>query len=523
MTLEELLDRLEGVRTAGNGYVAICPAHDDREASLGITEGDEGLMLKCYAGCDTNDVRMALGLEWSDLFYHSVNYAEPEAIYTYNDENGEQLFQAVRFPGKKFRQRHWGENREEIWSMEGVRRVPYRLPEVISAVAAGKTIYVCEGEKDVHALLEAGKEATCNPMGAGKWRPEYAEFLRGANVIIVADRDEPGRTHAETVKASLLGLARAVWVVQAKVGKDAADHLAAGLRVEDMVPLRQPVRRGLVTAREMAEQALDDLELNETDIPGFVLVDSVPLVFRQGRMYALGAYQSDGKSTFAVQGARKIASEGRRGVYFTLEMPERDLRNKLISHRGIPLYMLEEPWRIRYDAATYQRYLDAVEEIGSWNLDIVFDSSMNAEKAASIVRDRESDFVVIDHLHRFGWAERRRFEEQIMGLTNIALEQNVMLLVLCQLRKQTRGKELEVFPRPTIQDFRETSQIADDASIALALWRQRDAAGLSYTGITQAIVLKNRHTTGTQDAAGTIFCPLFDQSRQLFVTPERSA
>lgn len=110
-----------------------------------------------------------------------------------------------------------------------------------------------------------------------------------------------------------------------------------------------------------------------------------------------------------------------------------------------------------------------------------------------------------------------------MGLTNIALEQNVMLLVLCQLRKQTRGKELEVFPRPTIQDFRETSQIADDASIALALWRQRDAAGLSYTGITQAIVLKNRHTTGTQDAAGTIFCPLFDQSRQLFVTPERSA
>ena len=56
-----------------------------------------------------------------------------------------------------------------------------------------EVIYICEGEKDVEALERAGCAATCNAGGAGKWRPEYSEALAGANVIIVADRDEPGR------------------------------------------------------------------------------------------------------------------------------------------------------------------------------------------------------------------------------------------------------------------------------------------------------------------------------------------
>lgn len=46
---------------AGNGYRALCPAHDDREPSLGIFIGDNGrIHCKCFKGCDPLAVRRGL-------------------------------------------------------------------------------------------------------------------------------------------------------------------------------------------------------------------------------------------------------------------------------------------------------------------------------------------------------------------------------------------------------------------------------------------------------------------------------
>ncbi len=58
--------------------------------------------------------------------------------------------------------------------------MPYRLPELLTAVAEGREVYVAEGEKDVDRLHREGVTATCNPGGAGKWRPEYARHFAGA-------------------------------------------------------------------------------------------------------------------------------------------------------------------------------------------------------------------------------------------------------------------------------------------------------------------------------------------------------
>jgi DNA primase len=115
-----------------------------------------------------------------------------------------------------------------------VRHVLYRLPAVLAVPGSG-CVFVTEGEKDVHALEAVGEVATCNPGGAGKWRPEYAEPLAGRDVLIVADRDGPGRDHAWAVLTSVRPVARFAWIVQAASGKDAADHLAAGLAVTDLV------------------------------------------------------------------------------------------------------------------------------------------------------------------------------------------------------------------------------------------------------------------------------------------------
>ncbi len=67
--LQKVLKRLEGVKASGAGWVALCPAHADHDPSLSIGLGQRGqVLLKCHAGCDTEEVLAELDLEWRDLF-----------------------------------------------------------------------------------------------------------------------------------------------------------------------------------------------------------------------------------------------------------------------------------------------------------------------------------------------------------------------------------------------------------------------------------------------------------------------
>ena len=160
-----------------------------------------------------------------------------DKTYDYVDAAGALLFQVVRYRPKTFRQRRPNGRGGWEYNLQGVDLVPYRLPEVVAAVAAGDAVFIAEGEKDVDALREAGCAATCNPMGAGKWREQFSALLAGAAVVIVRDKDDAGTKHAREVFASLRNVAASVRVVEARSGKDAADHLAAGHTVDQFVPV----------------------------------------------------------------------------------------------------------------------------------------------------------------------------------------------------------------------------------------------------------------------------------------------
>lgn len=153
-------------------------------------------------------------------------------FYDYLDENDNLIFQVVRFEPKTFRQRRKDERGAWTWAVKGVRQVPYRLPEVIDAVAHDRTIFIVEGEKDADNLIRIGLPATCNAGGVGKWRNELSEFFRGADVVILQDNDPqaktpdgvlrfhpdgrpvlPGQDHAQDVAKSLHGIARRVRVL----------------------------------------------------------------------------------------------------------------------------------------------------------------------------------------------------------------------------------------------------------------------------------------------------------------------
>ena len=129
MQIGDFLNRLDGVKSQTNGWIARCPAHDDRNASLSVNEGGDGrILLHCHAGCDPESVAGARGLALSDLFVEKSNGNGRviEATYDYRDEADKLLFQAVRYTPKGFSQRRPNGAGGWIYKLEDVRRVLYR-------------------------------------------------------------------------------------------------------------------------------------------------------------------------------------------------------------------------------------------------------------------------------------------------------------------------------------------------------------------------------------------------------------
>jgi 5S rRNA maturation endonuclease (ribonuclease M5) len=169
------------------------------------------------------------------------------ATYEYADELGEPVFQVLRYVPKAFRQRRPDGKGGWIWNLRGVRRLLYRLPELLAADPT-QTVFICEGEKDVDRLRSLGLVATTNPGGAGKWQREYAEALRGRRVVVIADNDEPGRRHAVDMARSLDGAA-AKHCVLALPGldanrKDVSDWLDAGHTADELERLAHAMPEG---------------------------------------------------------------------------------------------------------------------------------------------------------------------------------------------------------------------------------------------------------------------------------------
>ncbi|MEW6237080.1 MAG: DUF3987 domain-containing protein [Candidatus Omnitrophota bacterium] len=159
--------------------------------------------------------------------------------YPYQDEKGNLLFEVCRFKPKGFKQRRPDGNGGHIWDMNGVRRVLYRLPELIQADKS-QPIFIVEGEKDADALRAFGLLATTAPQGAGKWnlvQEDARRLLAGRDVVIISDNDEPGQKRVADVAASLHGAARSVKIVPLPglpEKGDVSDWLASGGTADEL-------------------------------------------------------------------------------------------------------------------------------------------------------------------------------------------------------------------------------------------------------------------------------------------------
>jgi len=191
--------------------MAQCPSHPDTKPSLSITRIPDSVLVYCHAGCSTDRVMAALGRTMADLFDNKRSTS-----YRYSDGRI-----VNRTANKDF-------------SQQGNTRGAALFH--VEKIAEAHTVYVVEGEKDVLAVEAAGGSAVSSAMGAGKahladWAP-----LTGKTVIVVADRDDPGRQHAIRVAEILSPIAGTVSVVEPAEGKDAADHIAAEKTLGEFLP-----------------------------------------------------------------------------------------------------------------------------------------------------------------------------------------------------------------------------------------------------------------------------------------------
>ncbi len=224
MNIQEFLNRLQGVRKAGNGWIAKCPAHEDKQASLSVSTGDDGrLLIHCHAGCGVENILEALGLEMTDLFnkenvcssyppiqgeqvsrsrctlsdyssaknlpedfLKSIGIGEStykgrtKLIVPYFDENGELTCNRYRL--------NMAGDKKFAWE-KGAHPCLYGLWRLKDY--PGDSVTLVEGESDSHTLWHKDMPAVGLP-GASVWKDEkdalYLEKFKVVYVVIEPDK-----------------------------------------------------------------------------------------------------------------------------------------------------------------------------------------------------------------------------------------------------------------------------------------------------------------------------------------------
>lgn len=251
MTLNDFLSRLRKVKKNGAEYRALCPAHEDKQPSLSVTERDGKILVNCHTGnCSTAQIVAALGVELKDLFTQPLTpkiiTAKPTivAIYSYRDLQGKERYQRIRKSNKQFPQRQPNPQMPDgwQWNLQGIEQLPYKLPELHAALTANPaaTIWFTEGEEDVHSLMRLGLTAT----SLKDW--EFNQYLTPeCHAVICLDHDVAGHNFARELWQKLDGaVATRRWLdlydgtpLPSKHGPDVSDWLREGHTLTELLTL----------------------------------------------------------------------------------------------------------------------------------------------------------------------------------------------------------------------------------------------------------------------------------------------
>ena len=428
---QRILDHLSNagvpVRETSPGQAsARCPAHDDHNPSLSITGIEGQTLIHCHAGCHLDDILTAIHLKPADL------YDDTDGVrYDYRDTTGRLLRTVHRSPDKKFRQ--------DI-NDQAPGTPLYRLTEVVAAVASGVPVHLVEGEKDVHALEAAGAVATSGPMGATSFGRVDVRPLTGATVTAVVDRDDAGQKWARLVADKVGPIAATLTFAHAATGKDAADHIAAGFTVQELVPVQPPAPH--------RDERDDDTGARRLHLTAASTIVPRPVHWLwqhrlpRGTFNLLGGAPDLGKSTIAYD----IAAHVTQGT----------LPGELEHQpRAVIVVATEDSW----EHTIVPRLMAAGADLTRvYRVDVVVDESIHATlslpedniELERAIRDRDVALVLLDPLmsrlsSRLDSHKDADVRRGLEPLSRIADRTGVVVLGLIHMNKSAGGSALSRF------------------------------------------------------------------------------
>ena len=251
MSAQEIASSLGNAKKVGNGYLASCPVpshgqgNGDKNPSLSISMSDDGnFLFKCHSGCDQHtvfstikDMGLLPALPDRPDYLDSIKPMKPiplistpvlEHEWHYTDEEGISLFIKQRFKtfdskGKTYKTLRVMPDGSRVGKLGDCRIVPYKLPELRQATAAGRVVYITEGEKAADALGSLGVVVTTSHAGAGGWNDELNQYFKDANVVVVPDNDLVGWHYAQKVTEALIPFAKSVRVLDLNLSNPKED------------------------------------------------------------------------------------------------------------------------------------------------------------------------------------------------------------------------------------------------------------------------------------------------------------
>ena len=241
----------------------------------------------------------------------------------------------------------------------------------------------------------------------------------------------------------------------------------------------------------------DLYEESDTIHSGFYSIDETTDGFEKGDLITIGARPSVGKSAFVLQMAVQMVKSGKKVAYYNLEMPQKQVRQRLLSHlSGLVLNKIKHPSKLNEQDTI--KFDFGVEELSKLN---GFYLANDLKDIASIRRDvkkKKPDVAIVDYLqlvkvgNRYSGNRYAEVGEISHALKNLAMEMNIPVVVLVQLNRTSAGKEDK---EPGMAEIRESGDIEQDSSIIILLWDKDTGFPKVRKGVK---IEKNRQGVGAK-------------------------
>jgi nucleoside-triphosphatase THEP1 len=532
-TRPEHAGRIGEVNRGTQGY----PHRLDGPCPCGSEHGQAAAPV-VFSGPSVSSWRSTGGVE------STVPRRDPDHRYPYADEAGVVQYEVARWElpgGEKCVRPRCQKDGRWVLGQGGKTRLPYRLPEMLSAPSDG-TILVVEGEKCVEVARAHGLLATTNNGGGGNWDRALDRWFVGRRVVILPDQGDPdakGERHGLDVLEHLAPVAASVRIVDLPglTKGDIADWFDARHTAEELVallgepmntdePKEEPVSNPAApvptptvapppTTPVRARDALDELilslggdvegavrefrDIEEGKVGAIGLSTGIPeLDAAIGRIVApnvvgIVARPGVGKSALGGTVACHLGLGGYHVGLLSLEMTLRENTRRCLS-------IVSGVSRTRIKAGTlsareWTAITSAAGRLRTMDVDVVEKSGIRMDLIAKVVRRmherRPLDLLIVDHLGKIGRSGNTSADvgQVAKDIKDLARDLGIPVMVLCQMNRSIERREIK---DPTMADIRESGDIEQECDSIVVI--TRDDNGAPDDPVTPAMfhVLKSR-------------------------------